>query len=56
MLKRILRKEKVVDPIFHEGELAFSNSSTVSENPYSFSNAEHAKAWESGYYSAKKKS
>lgn len=52
-LRNIFKNQEIVDPIFKEGGLAFSNRIRLSENPYSSTNSEHAQLWESGWYAAK---
>ena len=50
MFKKLFKRKEIVDPIFREGRLAFSNGVAVSDNPYRSTNTERAQVWESGWH------
>ncbi|MBS3921505.1 MAG: hypothetical protein KG012_21735 [Deltaproteobacteria bacterium] len=52
MFKKLFKRKEIVDPIFREGRLAFSNGVAVSDNPYKSTSTERAQVWESGWHEA----
>ena len=42
-------RDKLFNPIFQEGSLAFYNGASNSDNPYRDSNGENARVWDAGW-------